>query len=108
MQIYRVIVRGRFADLDPITTAVLLDELERTDELDSYTFTKDGTLTFDRRLDFWSVRVEVRVADGASEDPKATAFEQATATALEHLSRRGASGKDLRATGQAMADVWRD
>ncbi|MDQ2648345.1 MAG: DUF6204 family protein [Actinomycetota bacterium] len=108
MQIYRVIVRGRFSDLDPITTAVLLDELERTDELDSYTFTKDGTLTFDRRLDFWSVRVEVRVPDDSSDDPKTTAFERATGIAQEHLSRRGAAGKDLRVTGQAMADVWRD
>jgi ssDNA-binding replication factor A large subunit len=108
MHIFRVIVRGRFADLDPIVTAVLLGELERTDELDTYTFTKDGTLTFDRRLDFWSVRVEVRVPDDATDDAKAVAFERATAIATEHLGRRGAAGRDLRITGSAMADVWRD
>lgn len=107
MHIYRIIVRGRFDGLDDAARAALREELERTDELDSYAFSKDGTLTFDRRLDFWSVRAEVRVRDDESEDPTALAEERATALALAHLAARGVAGRDLRRSTQAMADVWR-
>ena len=107
MHIYRIIVRGRFDALDDAARAALRAERERTDELDSYAFSKDGTLTFDRRLDFWSVRAEVRVRDDESDDPKALAEARATALAQAHLEARGVAGRDLRLTGQAMADVWR-
>lgn len=106
MRIYRVIVRGRFGPMDPTVTAVLVDELERVDPLDTYVFTREGTLTFDRRLDFWSVRAEVRV-DDESPDPQAEAIEQARAIAEAHLAQRGATGVDVRSTATDMATIWR-
>jgi hypothetical protein len=101
VRIFRVIVRGRFHGLDPLVTAQLLADLEGRSELDSYVFTKAGTLVYDKRLDFWSFRVEVRVED--DQDPHALAQGLATA----ELERLGATWRDLRRSGTDMASVWR-
>ena len=105
MQIYRVIVRGRFGALDDEQRTTLRDALDR-DDITSYRFTPAGTLAYDRRLDFFSVRVEVRVEDG--DDAPAAAFRDAEALAVAELTRLGLPWRDeLRSTGSNMADVWR-
>ena len=107
VQIFRVIVRGRFGPLDPLVTAGLLADLEGRDELASYVFTKDGTLTYDKRFVFWSYRVEVRVdEDSARGDAKAVAFARAQDLATGELDRRGAPWRDVRVSGTNMVDVW--
>ena len=105
MQIFRVIVRGRFDQLEPAVATALAAELEGRDELATYVFTNVGTLTYDRRLDFWSFRVEVRV-DDAGDDLTAIAFDRASGLATGELERRGASYRDLRVTGTNMREVW--
>ena len=105
MQIHRVIVRGRFGPLDDEQRTALRDALDR-DELTSHRFTPTGTLAYDRRLDFFSVRVEVRIDDG--DDAAATAFAEAEARAVAELTRRGLPWREgFRTTGSNMADVWR-
>ena len=105
MQIHRVIVRGRFGPLDDEQRTALRDALDR-DELTSHRFTPTGTLAYDRRLDFFSVRVEVRVDDG--EGAPAAAFREAESRAVAELTRLGLPWRDeLRTTGTNMADVWR-
>lgn len=57
---YRVLVRGRFTDLDDAGRARLLAAADRHDMLTSG-FSDDGTLTYDATtLDFFSFRVQLR------------------------------------------------
>jgi Family of unknown function (DUF6204) len=104
VQIFRVIVRGRFGPLDDERRDVLRAELDGH-ELASYRFTPTGTLAYDRRVDFFSVRVEVRVEDG--DEAQHAAFERATELAIAELGRRDLPWRDLKPTGANMADVWR-
>ena len=105
MQIFRVIVRGRFGTLDDEQRTALQAALDG-DDLSNYRFTPSGTLAYDRRLDFFSVRVEVRVDDG--DDAAAAAFAEAEARAVAELTRLGLPWREgLRTTGSNMADVWR-
>ncbi len=104
MQIFRVIVRGRFGPLDDERRDALRAELDGH-ELAGYRFTPTGTLTYDRRIDFFSVRAEVRVED--ADDAQATAYERATALAVAELARRDLPWRDLKPSGANMADVWR-
>jgi hypothetical protein len=104
VQIFRVIVRGRFGSLDEAQRDALRAELDGH-ELASHRFTPTGTLAYDRRLDFFSVRVEVRVEDG--DDAPAEAFRRAEELAVAELARRQLPWRDLRPTGSNMADVWR-
>jgi len=105
VQIYRVIVRGRFGALDDEQRTTLRDALDRDDVI-SHRFTSTGTLAYDRRVDFFSVRVEVRVEEG--DDAPAAAFREAEARAVAELTRLGLPWREeLRTTGSNMADVWR-
>ena len=104
MQIFRVIVRGRFGPLDDAQREELRSALDG-DELASHRFTPAGTLTYDRRVDFFSVRLEIRVEEAA--DAPAEAFRRAEALAVAQLDQRGLPYRDLRTTGSNMADVWR-
>jgi Family of unknown function (DUF6204) len=104
VQIFRVIVRGRFGPLDDARRDELRAELDG-DELASHRFTSTGTLTYDRRLDFFSVRVEVRIDD--EQDAPAAAFRRAEELAVAQLTQRDLPYRDLRTTGSNMADVWR-
>ena len=103
MQIYRVIARGRFGPLDDEQRATLRAALD-TDELASHRFSPTGTLAYDRRLDVFSVRVEIRVDD---DEGPAEAFARAEELAVAELTRRRLPHRDLRCTGSNMADVWR-
>jgi len=58
---YRVLVRGRFADLDENARDRLLAAADRHDMLTGG-FSDEGSLTYDRALDFFSFRVRLRAA----------------------------------------------
>jgi hypothetical protein len=108
VQIFRVIVRGRFGPLDTAQRAALLAAADEHDMARAGTlFTPDGTLSYDRRVDFFSVRAEVRVDEDAPDAAREAAFARAIAVATEHLERRGVPYRDLRPSGTNMADVWR-
>ena len=55
---YRVLVRGRFTDLDDEGRARLREEADRHDMLTAG-FSADGSLAYDHALDFFSFRVEL-------------------------------------------------
>lgn len=111
MQIFRVIVRGRFGDLDAETRAELVAAAPKHDiVLGHLTFNSEGSLAYDERVDFFSYRIEARVPDTAGEDPttiRERALDDAIRTASEDLERRGLPHRGLRATGSNMGDVWR-
>jgi hypothetical protein len=107
VQIFRVIVRGRFDGLDPAQREQLQMGLDDGANLDAYAFSRTGQLAYDQRIDFFSFRVEIRVPDDAPGDPRETAHSDAEVLATAHLAGRGLAGKDLRVTSQNMADVWR-
>ena len=60
LQIFRVLVRGRFGPLDAAARARLLDELPHH-AVASAGFSETGTLTYDRTLDSFGFRQQVRV-----------------------------------------------
>jgi hypothetical protein len=92
---YRVLVRGRFTDLDDAGRARLLAEADRHDMLLTG-FSEAGSLTYDRALDFFSFRVELR-ADG--ERPGCDRGKALAARAVEDL---GVDFRDMKASATDM------
>jgi hypothetical protein len=102
-RIYRATVKGRFADLDDEARARLVGELADHDVLVAGGYHESGSLTYDRALDFFRYRVQVR-ADG--DDPERDAVERATAMAESELDRLGVANRGLEVTTTDMASVW--
>jgi hypothetical protein len=94
---YRVLVRGRFADLTDDQRSRLRDRLKGFDFLRDAGFSEDGALTFDEKLDFFSYRVILTAAD----KPDDAGLRRAT-TALDAL---GVDFKGLRATVTDMDEM---
>lgn len=103
--IYRVIVRGRFDDLGPTSRAELLAAADDHDALRA-AFTRAGTLVYDRRLDFFSLRYEVRVSSDENADPTAAAFADAVEKASRYLAERGLGFRHLVPTGSDLTRIW--
>jgi hypothetical protein len=104
-RIYRVVVRGQFADLDEAARARLLAEVGEHDLMRS-SFTADGTLSYDERLVAFNVRYEDRSPDD-DPDPETTVVNRAMERTERRLTSMGVSGKHLRATATDMASMWR-
>jgi Family of unknown function (DUF6204) len=69
VNVFRVTVRGQFKELTDVARAYLLSTAEEHDLFLSR-FTEEGTFTYDKRLQFFNLRYEVREAtDG---NPEAT------------------------------------
>lgn len=64
---YRVLVRGRFADLTSDQRVALKERLEGFDFLRDAGFSEDGALTYDEKLDFFSYRVILTAEEKADE-----------------------------------------
>ena len=92
---YRVLVRGRFTDLDDAGRARLLAAADQHDMLTAGGFTEDGALSYDRTLDFFSFRVELR-ADVESNDR--AVCDRGLALAARAVEEFGVDFRDLRAT----------
>jgi hypothetical protein len=103
-QIFRVTVRGRFADLDDEARSRLRERLAATSDLPG--FSEAGQLHFDARLDFFSFRVQVRERSDDGEDRRDAAFDQATARCLGALDDLGVAHRDLKVVGSDLASVW--
>ena len=93
LRVFRVTVRGRFADLIPEARRHLVDAQADHDILRSG-FTAEGTLTYDARIDFFNVRYEIR-ARGA--DAESVAVAQATETTELFFRTLRIGFRDLRA-----------
>lgn len=97
--VYRVVVRGRFHDLDERVRA----RLERSQpEHDVFlsSFTEEGTLTYDERVQFFNLRYEVRAAIDAAD-----AIEFARAEAETFLRVLGIGHRLGRVTATDMSDA---
>ena len=110
VQIFRVIVRGRFGEMEPDARAALREALDEHDlVIARLGFTTAGTLAYDERIDFFSYRIEVRLTDeeaGEGGSARDLAFERAVEVAAADLDRRGLPWRSLEATGSNMSDVW--
>lgn len=91
---YRVLVRGRFTDLDDAGRARLLAAADRHDMLTSG-FSEKGALAYDRALDFFSFRVELR----ATVEPTDRAVcDRALALAARAIEEYDVDFRDMRAS----------
>jgi hypothetical protein len=113
VHIFRVLVRGRFDDLDADARARLLAEAEGH-TVAMAGFSEAGTLTYDRTLTAFGFRVQLRerstdevAADGGRDEAEAAAVARAEQMATAACARLGAGLRDLRTTAGDMADVWR-
>ena len=102
LHIYRVIVRGRFGDLDDATRARLLAEAgDHT--VATAGFSESGVLTYDRTLGAFGFRIQVRAR---GDDAEVEAIALAEQAARRELDRLGAAAGELRTTASDMAEVW--
>ncbi|GAA3861823.1 DUF6204 family protein [Saccharothrix violaceirubra] len=91
---YRVMVRGRFADLDEAGRARLRADAHRHDMLTSG-FSEQGALAYDRSLDFFSFRVQLR-AEVESDDR--AVCDRGLRLAAQAVEALGVDFRDLRAS----------
>ncbi len=104
--IYRVIVRGRFKDLEMPTRGRLLAELDQHEPADA-DFTAAGTVTYDASLVSFALRFEVRERGDDSDVTAAAAEVTALAKAGAWLDAAGIGHVGLRVTTIDMAAIWR-
>ena len=116
LRIYRVVVRGMFAELDADTSAGLRATAAEHDIFVA-AYTAAGSFTYDDRLQAFSFRYEMRVRseddrsaadDGAAggEDEE-TVLARSLELAAAYLVERGIGFKRLRSNATDMADLWR-
>lgn len=103
MKIYRVIVRGQFAELDNATTAELL-ELAPAHDIFKSAFTAEGILSYDDQLVAFNVRYEVRDSGGELSSDEIAA--DSIARTAADLESRGIGHKHMRAAVTDMASYW--
>jgi hypothetical protein len=103
-RIYRVVVRGHFADLDDPTRHALLADQDQHHIFKS-AFTRDGTFTYDERLIAFNLRYEVR---NSADDPADAIERDAIDRASRWLDQQGYGHKHLRASAVDMATMWED
>jgi hypothetical protein len=100
--IFRVTVRGRFFGLSEASRASL-KMAEDEHDVSRAAFTREGTLTYDAKVDFFSFRYEVR-------PPGERADEVAAQLALSEVERfmntMGLGYRDLKVTTSDMSKVW--
>jgi hypothetical protein len=103
LQIYRVIVRGKFDRLDDAIRGTLLADAADHD-VTRAAFRADGTFTYDARLVAFSFRYELRES---GDDPERAVVDRARVMAESSLVALGVGFRDLRVEAINMADVWR-
>jgi hypothetical protein len=98
---YRVLVRGRFTDLTDEGRQTLRAAQEAHDTL-AAAFTAEGTLAYDRSLDFFSFRIELAAPDDI---PERTLTDMAKARAAAAVEALGVDFRDLKTTTTNMNEV---
>ena len=103
-RVFRVTVRGRFCDLSDQARRYLAGALAEHDVFRSG-YTREGTLTYDARLDFFNVRYETRAGGDAAGDD-AAAHGLAEAETFLRTMRFGF--RDLKVEVVDMTAIWAD
>jgi hypothetical protein len=98
----RVTVRGRFSGLSDRALEYLRSNLELHDVSNSE-YTVEGTLTYDTRVDHFSIRYQLRVEP---DNPEELAIDYGLREAEHFLGVMGFSYRSLRATATDTAAVW--
>lgn len=98
-RVHRAIVRGRFGALDEGARERLTADLDRHAGLPGG-FTPQGTFSYDARLDFFTLRYEIRTTD--DED----AEDVAETRAIDDLRRSGLDHGPLTVRATDMASIW--
>ncbi len=91
---YRVLVRGRFAELDDDGRARLRAAADQHDMLTNG-FTDEGALSYDRSLDFFTFRVQLRAEVEPSDRAVCDRARGMAGVAVEQL---GVDFRDLQAS----------
>ena len=103
-RIFRVTVRGRFDGLDDESRERLRADQPAHDVVTSGAFTGDGTLTYERAVDFFTFRVQLR---GRGDDAEQDVLDEARARAEHAVATLGAGHRgDLKVKATDMASVW--
>ncbi len=107
--IFRITVRGRFADLDDAARARLRDALADHDVIRGG-FSEAGPLSYDRSLDFFTFRYQVRER-GEDGETAAEVVDRAQARteadARARLAALGVGARDVKLHATDLADIWR-
>ena len=109
--IYRVVVRGQFADLLAAQRVALLAEVDDHDIFKA-AYTEWGSFTYERPLVWFQFRYELRMDedshDGAAapSDPLGDPVAVGLAKAIAQLAEWGIGHKHLRATATDMSTMW--
>ncbi|MFN8053465.1 MAG: DUF6204 family protein [Acidimicrobiales bacterium] len=106
--LFRVVVRGMFADLDDDRRRRLVAEAPEHDIFLS-SYTAAGTFTYEPRLEAFSFRYELRESgdDLGAAEAEAAVTERALGLAIDYLESHDIPHKRLRAIPTNMADFWR-
>lgn len=99
MRVFRVTVRGRFAGLSEAARRRLV-AAQAEHDLFLSAFTEEGTFSYDDRIQFFNLRYEVRLRDGA---PESDATELALLQAEDFLRTLGIGATGLRAAAMDMS-----
>ena len=102
LRLFRVVVRGHFADLDEACRDRLLAEVDEHDLFDAR-FTPDGWWVYDRALVAFNFRFEAR---GRGPDAASQAQGEAEVMARLVLEERGVPHKHLRSSVVDMGEMW--
>lgn len=95
---YRVLVRGRFTDLDEPSRARLKAAANQHDILTSG-FSEEGGLAYDQALDFFSFRIQLTAK---AETTDRAVCNQGLTQAARAIEKLGVDFRDLRATATDM------
>jgi len=95
---YRVMVRGRFTDLDEAGRERLLAVVEEHGILTNG-FSEEGSLSYDRTLDFFSFRIQLRAP---VEQSDRAVCERGLAAAARAVDELGVDYRDLKASATDM------
>jgi hypothetical protein len=96
---YRVLVRGRFTDLDEPGRARLRAAANQHDMLTAGFSEESGGLAYDQALDFFSFRVQLRAKVEATDR---TVCDQGLAMAAHAVEALGVDFRDMRASATDM------
>ena len=104
LQLFRVVVRGRFDGLADEDRERLRAAAADHDVTVS-AFTRDGTLTYDHFLYAFNTRFELR-ANGSPAENEAEVTAAALVRTDELLAALGVRGREHRVTVTDMASIW--
>jgi Family of unknown function (DUF6204) len=101
---FRVTVRGRFFELTDEARRYLVS-VQAEHDLFKSSYTEEGTLTYDNRVDFFNFRYEL---DAAGDAPAQAASDHALGETEAFLKTMGFGYRNLKPTVVDLTAIWDD